>query len=128
MNVVLKLKLSAQEFGELCNSILDAFERGEAEIPTKWGLALVGHIEAVYKEQAVRDNSMATMAIDIDNAQNALSRHGVSMPPEKSIGTGIEELYLRAGQQWQQYAAYCRSCAMSGESPDSFEQFIWKMR
>lgn len=44
-------KLSVQEFGELCNSILDAFERGDPEIPTKWGVELVGHIEAVYKEQ-----------------------------------------------------------------------------
>lgn len=121
-------KLSVQEFGELCNRILDAFERGEPEIPTKWGVELVGHIEAVYKEQVEADKRRVTMAIDIDDAENALSRLGVPMPPGKSVATGINELYERAGQQWQQYAAYCSSCAMSGESPHSFEQFLLKIR
>ena len=51
VNVPLTRKLSVQEFGELCNRILDAFERGKPEIPTVWGVELVGHIEAVYKEQ-----------------------------------------------------------------------------
>lgn len=26
--------------------------------------------------------------------------------------------------QWRSYAAFCQSCAMSGEKPDSFEEFL----
>lgn len=52
MGKVLSLKLSAEEFGEICNQIIDAFERGKPDVPTELAFRLVGHIQAVYKEQS----------------------------------------------------------------------------
>lgn len=52
MGKVLSLKLSVEEFGEICNQVIDAFERGEPDVPTALAFKLVGHIEAVYKEQS----------------------------------------------------------------------------
>lgn len=46
----MKLKMSVHEFGETCNRILDAFERGEPTVPTPLALNLVGHIQAVLEE------------------------------------------------------------------------------
>lgn len=34
----MELKLTIQEFGEVSNQIMDAFERGEKEIPTDRGI------------------------------------------------------------------------------------------
>ena len=47
----MELKLTIQEFGEVSNQIMDAFERGEKEIPTDLGMKLLGHIQAILKEQ-----------------------------------------------------------------------------
>jgi hypothetical protein len=41
-----------------------------------------------------------------------------------TIAAALEEAEQTIGQ-WQRYAAYCRSCALSGESdPHTFEQFV----
>jgi hypothetical protein len=47
----MELKLTIQEFGEVSYQIMDAFERGEKEIPTDLGIKLLGHIQAILKEQ-----------------------------------------------------------------------------
>jgi hypothetical protein len=50
--MIYKLKMSVEDFGETCNLILDAFERGKPTVPTSLAVKLVGHIEAVYREMA----------------------------------------------------------------------------
>lgn len=45
----LSVKLSVEEFGEVCNQILDAFERGEGYVLTSFALKLVWHIQAEYQ-------------------------------------------------------------------------------
>lgn len=57
----MKLKLSVHDFGETCNQILDALERGEPTVRTSLAVSLVGHIQAVLEEhnaeiQRLHDN------------------------------------------------------------------------
>lgn len=48
-------KLTVPEFGELANSILDAFERGEDTVPTALAMRLLSHHEAMLKEDVARE-------------------------------------------------------------------------
>jgi hypothetical protein len=49
------MKLSVSEFGELANSVLDALENREPTIPTRWGVQLIEHIEAMLREEVQRE-------------------------------------------------------------------------
>lgn len=97
MKSVVKLKLDVQDFGEVCNLILDAFERGEPDVPTTLALKLVGHIEAVLKEDSAEINALKnrlqTYAIEIDDANKALGWKGIPRPDDESVAHGIERLY-----------------------------------
>lgn len=55
-------------------------------------------------------------------------------PPERTLWSHHDAPELAEGvvkqlAQYQQFAAYCRSCALSGESdPQTFEQFVETMK
>lgn len=69
----MNLKLSVQEFGETCNRILDAFERGERDVPTSTAVKLVGHIEAVLKEQSSLEEALKRAKADYDDVAQSLT-------------------------------------------------------
>jgi hypothetical protein len=66
---ILALKLSVRDFGEICNAIMDAFERGEPTVPTSMAAGLVGHIKAVYQEQIELEKRLEQI---IETAQDSL--------------------------------------------------------
>lgn len=74
MNTIpITLKLNVPEFGEVCNRILDYFERGDNRVPTTLAMLLLGHVEAMLKE-ANADNAKLLAFIaehsDIDGAHH----------------------------------------------------------
>ncbi len=52
------------------------------------------------------------------------ARHAAAELAQEAIAAALDEREREAGQ-WRRFAAYCRSCALSGESnPHTFEQFV----